>query len=187
MRIILLAATATLFAAPAHADCLGDIKDILARSMTSGPYVMEMTAGDMTMTAEVVPPSAMHSTATLPQMTQEMTVVDGKAWMKAEGTWTALPDAVAEQVAAGLKGAAGMLEQIAAPECLGTQNLDGKDYLAFKYNFAATGVETTSTLYVDPASNLPAVVVGTSTAAGKTTGTRATYRYDPAVTVTAPQ
>ncbi len=187
MRIAVLTAVAALsFAAPAQADCLSDIKDILTRSMTSGPYAMEMTAGDMTMSAEVAPPNAMHSTAALPTMSQEMIVVDGKAWMNAGGNWTALPDSVAAQVTAGLNGAAGMLEQIASPECLGTQNFEGKDYLAFKYTFAATGVDSTSTIYVDPATNLPAITVGTSNAAGKVTDTRASYRYDPAIKITPP-
>lgn len=187
MRIATLAAIAAIsFAAPAQADCLGDLKAILTASLTAGPYVMELTSSSMTMTAEVVPPGAIHSKTVMPAMTQEMTVLDGKAWMKMGETWTAMPDAMATQVSTGINGAAAMVDQITATECLGTQNLEGKDYLAFKYDFALSGAETKSTLYVDPTTRLPAIVVGSATFGGETTDTRATYRYDPSITVSAP-
>ena len=147
---------------------------------------MELTTDQMTMTAEMVPPNAMHSKTVMPEMTQEMTVLDGKAWMERGGAWTAMPDSMAAQMTAGISGAAGMIDQVAGAECLGSQNFEGKDYLAFKYDFAMAGVESSSTLYADPATKLPLLVLGTSTAAGKTTATRATYRYDPSVTVSAP-
>lgn len=174
------------FAAPAQADCLADLKSVLTGSLTGGPYVMELVSDDMTMTAEVVPPASIHATTHIGGATQEMTVLDGKAWMQMGGTWTQMPDTMAAQMTAGVSGAAGMIDQVAGAECLGTQNFEGKDYLAFKYDFAMSGMESSSTLYADPASKLPLLVLGTATAAGKTTSTRATYRYDPSVTVTAP-
>jgi hypothetical protein len=186
MRIVLVAAVAIAFAAPAHADCLTDLKSILTGSLAAGPYVMEMTSDQMTMKAEFVPPDALHATTAVAGGTQEITVTGGKAWMKMGGKWMSMPDAVATQMTAAIGGVGSMIDQVTSPECLGTQNFEGKDYLAFKYDFAATGVTSSSTLYVDPATKLPAIVVGTSTAAGKSTDTRATYRYDPSVTVTAP-
>lgn len=186
MRIFLIAAAAIAVAAPAHADCTADLKAILTGSLAAGPYVMEMTTDQMTMTAEFVPPGALHALTNIGGATQEMTVTGGKGWMKIGANWTAMPDTLAAQMTSSIAGAAEMMDQVTLPQCLGTQNFEGKDYLAFKYDFAAPGVETSSTMYVDPATRLPAIVVGTSTAAGKTTDTRATYRYDPTVTVTAP-
>ncbi|CAN7612837.1 hypothetical protein LJR016_004615 [Devosia sp. LjRoot16] len=187
MRIATLAAlSAIAFAAPAQADCLADLKSVLTGSLTGGPYLMELVSDDMTMTAEVVPPASIHATTHIGGATQEMTVHDGKAWMQMGGAWTAMPDSMAAQMTAGISGAAGMIDQVAGAECLGTQNFEGKDYLAFKYDFAMAGVESSSTLYADPATKLPLLILGTSTAAGKTTATRATYRYDPSVTVSAP-
>ena len=187
MRNPALIALATIaFAAPAQADCLADLKSVLTGSLTGGPYVMELVSDDMTMTAEVVPPASIHATTHIGGATQEMTVLDGKAWMQMGGTWTQMPDNMAAQMTAGVSGAAGMIDQVAGAECLGTQNFEGRDYLAFKYDFAMSGMESSSTLYADPASKLPLLVLGTATAAGKTTSTRATYRYDPSVSVSAP-
>lgn len=187
MRKTALITLATIaFAAPAQADCLSDLKAVLAGSLTGGPYVMELTTDGTTMTAEVVPPSAIHATTSFGDATQEMTVLDGKGWMRVGETWTQMPDTMAAQMTTGLEGAAGMIDQVGDAECLGTQNLEGKDYLAFKYSFAMSGVESSSTLYADPATKLPLVILGTSTAAGKTTDSRATYRYDPSLTVSAP-
>ena len=187
MRIATLAALAAIsLTAPAQADCLADLKAVLAGSLAGGPYVMELTSDGTTMTAEVVPPSAIHATTSIGGATQEMTVLNGKGWMRVGESWTQMPDTMAAQMTTGLEGAAGMLDQVGDAECLGTQNLEGKDYLAFKYSFAMAGVESSSTLYTDPATKLPAIILGTSTAAGKTTDSRATYRYDPSVTVSAP-
>ena len=183
----LIALAAIAFAAPAQADCLADLKSVLTGSLTGGPYVMELVSDDMTMTAEVVPPASIHATTHIGGATQEMTVLDGKAWMQMGGTWTQMPDTMAAQMTAGVSGSAGMIDQVAGAECLGTQNFEGRDYLAFKYDFAMSGMESSSTLYADPASKLPLLVLGTATAAGKTTSTRATYRYDPRVSVSAPR
>ena len=186
MRIALAALAVVSLTAPAHADCIGDLKAVLTGSLSAGPYVMELTTDQMTMAAEMVPPNAMHSKTVMPEMTQEMTVLDGKAWMKMGEAWTAMPDAMATQMTAAFTGAAGMMDQVTSAECLGTQNLEGKDYLAFKYDFDIAGAQTTSTLYVDPATRLPAIVIGSATMGGTTTDTRATYRYDPSIIVSAP-
>ena len=102
MRIATLATVAALaFTAPAQADCLADLKSVLVGSLTGGPYVMELVSDDMTMTAEVVPPAAIHAKTLIGGATQEMTVHDGKAWMQMGGTWTAMPDSMAAQMTAG--------------------------------------------------------------------------------------
>lgn len=186
LKATLIALAALAFSAPAQADCLADLKSVLVGSLTGGPYVMELTSDGTTMTAEFVPPSSLHATTRIGGTTQEMTVVDGKGWMQIGGSWKAMPDALASQMTSGIAGAAGMIDQVGDAECLGTQNFEGKDYIAFKYSFATAGVESSSTLYVDPATKLPSIVIGSATAAGKTTDTRATYRYDPSVTVAAP-
>lgn len=181
---------AALVAGPAQADCLEDIKTILANSLTSGPYAMEMTseAGGMTINAEVVPPKAMRSKTVVADTTMEVTVLDGKAWMdmgQGEG-WTALPDTMADTMMAGFQGAAEMLDSVTAEECLGTQNVDGRDLLAFKYDITMSSVLSKSTMYVDPASRLPVILDSVSDVGGTRTDTRAVYRYDPTITVVAP-
>jgi len=188
MRIATLAAFAALaFTVPAQADCLSDIKDILNRSMASGPYAMSIDSPGMKMTSNVVPPGGFHSTIETGGVKQEMIVLDGKAWSNMAGQgWTAMPEAVAAQIAATVLDVAAMNDQIKAPECLGTQNVDGRDLLAFKYDMSMMGVDSTNQLYADPATGLPAVVETKATVGGQTSETKAVYRYDPSITISPP-
>jgi len=188
MRIATLAAFATLaFAVPAQADCLSDIKDILNRSMASGPYSMSVDSPEMKMTSSVVPPGGFHSTIETGGMKQEMIVLDGKAWSNMAGQgWTAMPEAVAAQITSTVLNVAAMNEQIKAPECLGNQNIDGRDLQAFKYEMSMMGVDSTNQLFVDPATGLPAIVETKATVGGQTSETKAVYRYDPSITISPP-
>lgn len=188
MRIATLAAFATLaLAVPAQADCLSDIKDILNRSMASGPYAMSVDSPEMKMTSSVVPPGGFHSTIETAGLKQEMIVLDGKAWSNMAGQgWTAMPEAVAAQITSTVLNVAAMNEQIKAPECLGTQNVDGRDLQTFKYEISMMGVDSTNQLFVDPATGLPAIVETKATVGGQTTETKAVYRYDPTITISPP-
>jgi hypothetical protein len=181
---------ATLVAGPAQADCREDIKTILASSLTSGPYAMDLTseAGGFSITAEMVPPDAMHSKTVMAESTSEMTVVDGQAWMNmgAGSGWTALPDTVADSMMAGFQAANDMLDSVTAEECLGTQTVDGRDLLAFRYDITMSTLVTKSTMYADPATRLPVILETQSDVGGKSTDTRAVYRYDPSIKVVAP-
>lgn len=179
---------AALVAGPAHADCREDIKTILASSLTSGPYAMDMTseAGGLTLTAEVVLPSAMHSKTVVAGTASEMTVLDGKAWMNMGTGWTALPDNTADAMMAGFQAANDMLDSITAEECLGTQTVDGRDLLAFRYDITMATLLTKSTMYADPATKLPVILETQSEVGGKSTDTRAVYRYDPSIKIVAP-
>jgi hypothetical protein len=58
--------------------------------------------------------------------------------------------------------------------------------LGYQYDFAMEGMSSASTLYVDPATNLPVRAEGKAEIAGTETETVATYTYDPTLTVTAP-
>ncbi len=188
MRIATLAAFAAVaFAAPAQADCLSDIKDIVNRSMTSGPYSMSIDSPDMKMTSDVIPPGSFHSKMDIAGTSQEMIIVDGKAWSNMAGQgWTAMPDSVAAQVTATVTNAAAMTDAITAPECLGTQNVEGRDLLAFKYDMTFMGVDSTNQMFVDPASGLPALMQTKATIGGQASETKASYRYDPSITISPP-
>lgn len=188
MRIATLAAFAIIaFAAPAQADCLSDIKDVLNRSMSSGPYAMTVDSPEMKMTSSVVPPGGFHSTIETGGLKQEMIVLDGKAWSNMAGQgWTEMPEAVAAQITTTVLNIAAMNEQIKAAECLGTQNVEGRDLQAFKYDLSMMGVDSTNQMFVDPASGLPAIMQSTATVGGQTSETKASYRYDPSITISPP-
>lgn len=179
---------ATLIAGPAQADCREEIKTILASSLTSGPYAMDMTseAGGIAIAAEVVPPNAMHSKTVMADATSEVTVLDGQAWMNMGSGWTALPDSTADAMMAGFTAAEAMLDSVTAEECLGTQTVDGRDLLAFRYDITMTTVLTKSTMYADPATRLPVILETQSEVGGKSTDTRSVYRYDPTIKIVAP-
>lgn len=179
---------ATLVAGPAQADCLEDIKTILASSLTSGPYAMELTseASGLVINAEIVPPGSMHSKTVTADATSEVTVLDGRAWMNMGAGWTELPDTTADAMMAGFRAADAMLDSVTGETCLGTQTIDGRDLLAFSYDITMATVLTKSTMYVDPATRLPVILETQSEVGGKSTDTRAVYRYDPTIKVVAP-
>lgn len=188
MRIIILAALSTLLlAGTAQADCLDDIKDIVTRSMNSGPYEMKVDTADMQMTSTFVPPGNFHSTMKTQGTVQEMTIVDGKAWSSIAGKgWMALPDSVAAQVSQTVLNVKAIVGGITSPECLGNQNVDGRELTAYKYQLTMMGVDSNNTLYVDPAMGLPALMETTGTIGGQTTETKASYRFDPSITISPP-
>lgn len=188
MRIAIFAALSTLLlAGTAQADCLGDLKDIVTRSMNSGPYEMTVDTAEMKMTSNFVPPGNFHSIVETEGVSQEMIISNGKAWNNMGGQgWVALPDSVAAQVSDSVLNIDTIVGGIQSPECLGNQNVDGRDLATYKYQMSMMGVDSQTTLYVDSATGLPAKMESTSTIGGQTTETKAVYRFDPSITISPP-
>ena len=193
MRIALaLLASAVAFAAtPVLADpCVDEIKAAMGKAMTSGPMKMESTisgATAMTMTGEIVPPANMHAIVDTAGQVIEMTILDGKAWMKMAGAWTELPAAAAEQMAAGFDMAnIDALDTMTEAQCLGTTNVGGKDLKSYAWKLDVDGTSTVNRALVDPASNVPVQMETDVTAAGAVTNVVVKYVYDPSITITAP-
>jgi hypothetical protein len=71
--------------------------------------------------------------------------------------------------------------------CLGTVNVDGKDYIGYRADpgKADDGVELAATIYVEPASGLPALNIVAPTAGGDAR-LKATYSYADDITVDPP-
>jgi hypothetical protein len=193
MRIaIALFATVAAFAAtPVLADsCVDEIKAAMGKAMTSGPMRMESTIGgaaQMSMKGEIVPPANMHAVVDTAGQVIEMTILDGKAWMNMAGTWTELPAAAAEQMAAGFNMAnTDALDTMTEPQCLGTTNVDGKDLISYAWKLDVEGSSTVNRALVDPANGAPVRMETDVTAQGAVTNVVVDYVYDPAVTITAP-
>jgi hypothetical protein len=191
LPVLLALAASPLLSAPALADCADDIRDIMARSLDSGPYHIETTvtspAGDVAMTGEIVPPTGMHVKTVTGGMTTEMTFIDGKGWMQMAGTWTELPPEVAGTMTdafspKSLEVLAGMTDA----QCLGEQSFDGGSGLQFSYAYAVAGIDTQTTLYADPATKLPVRLESRAEISGMKTETVANYRYDAAIKLTPP-
>ena len=193
MRISLaFLATAAAFAAtPVLADpCVDEIKAAMGKAMTSGPMRMESTitgATAMSMKGEIVPPANMHAVVDTAGQVIEMTILDGKAWMNMAGTWTELPAAAAEQMAAGFNMAnTDALDTMTEPQCLGTTNVDGKDLISYAWKLDVEGSSTVNRALVDPTNGAPVRMETDVTAQGAVTNVVVDYVYDPAVTITAP-
>jgi hypothetical protein len=191
LSLVLALAATPFLSAPAFADCADDIKAILKAAQTSGPYRMETTvsssAGDMTMTAEVIPPTAMHSVTDVGGQTMEMTFLDGKGWMNMAGTWTELPPEQAATITQMFDPAIIDSGELTNEECVGVANVDGMDVMQYNYTFGMQGVTSDNVMYVDPESGLPIGLEATSDVGGETAETSVTYEFDDSVTVTAPQ
>lgn len=193
MRLSLLVALAAspLLSAPAFADCADDIRDIMARSIASGPYHMETKvtspAGDVSMTGEIVPPTGMHVKTVTAGQTTEMTFIDGKGWMQMAGNWTELPPEMAGTMTEAFSPKSlEVLAGITDAQCMGEKAIEGGNALAFSYAYAVSGIDTVTTLYADPATRLPVRLESKADVAGMKTETVATYRYDASITLTAP-
>ena len=193
MRIALaFLVTASAFAAtPVLADpCVDEIKAAMGKAMSSGPMKMESTisgATQMSMKGEIVPPANMHAVVDTAGQVIEMTILDGKAWMNMAGTWTELPAAAAEQMAAGFNMAnTDALDTMTEPQCLGTTNVDGKDLKSYAWKLDVEGSSTINRALVDPANGAPTRMETDVTASGAVTNVVVDYTYDPAVKITAP-
>lgn len=185
-KLALFALAAIALVSPACADCVGDLKASLTRSHDSGPYAVELVSDHMTMTAEIVPPNDIHATLLAAGAPQEVTIIAGKGWMKVDGTWTSISDMLAAQMAGDISQAVRTLDQVGTTQCLGEQSFEGSDYTTFKYEVTAAGAASSATIYVDPATNLPAIMLVTEQVAGEAHDTRASYRYDASITISPP-
>ena len=144
-------------------------------------------ATQMTMKGEIVPPANMHAIVDTAGQVIEMTILDGKAWMNMAGTWTELPAAAAEQMAAGFNMAnTDALDAMTEAQGLGTTNVDGKDVLSYAWKLDVEGSSTVNRAFVDPANGAPTRMETDVTAQGAVTNVVVNYTYDPSVTITAP-
>jgi hypothetical protein len=192
LRLALSLGLALGLTAPALADCASDIKDIVARSISSGPFSVDTTvdssAVDTVMHAEMVPPDAFHTIATIDGKTFETIAVDGRSYVNNSGSWSELPPASNIDAADVFSNEA--LRSIATmrdTQCLGSETIDGQTYLVFGFGFRSDMVTSTTRLLVDPTSRLPARTETSMSMSGIAADSVSIYTYDPTITVTAPE
>ena len=187
MRLLSAAVlAAALSTSPANADCVDDFKTILAAPTTAGPYVLESTSGQGkgSTTIEVAASDAAHLKRNGGNSSEEFIWLDGHAWQKIEQKWAAVPP---ESMHLDMILPTTLLDHVGSAECLGTQQFDGKDYLAFSADLPGPGMA--ATVYADLSTHLPAVLtVFTVHGAAREMALFSTYRYryDPSIAVSAP-
>jgi hypothetical protein len=191
MRTLLL--IAALVPAPALADCKDEIKDIMDRSSLAGPYRTEATVKSETrsgvVTSDIVPPDGLRTRSEIGGKTRELVKIGGQVWAN-EGTgWKELPPAMAARIAQVTDSARTLAPNLVGDaQCPGTQTVEGRSYTVYTYKMDAPGgkVSSTNTLYVDPASRLPARIVAETRSGASKTSTDIRYVYDATIKLEPP-
>jgi hypothetical protein len=178
----------------AQADCDQDLKDILKRTMNSGPFHVDgkitAKASDSTLSADMIPPNAMRTRISTNGKAIETVKIGPKFWMGDGKSWHAMPEAfgtLAGKFTANLDDVAP--DYVKGAQCLGPKTLDGVDYLAyaFKMNLPGGAFTGDGMLYVDPKSNLLARQIIDGTGGGIKSHTDKKFTYDPAIKIEPPK
>jgi hypothetical protein len=176
LRIAAVAALA-LWTGPAlsaGASCKDEVVAAFLKQHASRAFTMvaqiNSDAGPVELTVEYVPPDRMRQKIVAPgqAMPLETVLVGTRAWSLNGNKWEELLPAIAQTMIAQVHEA--IVEppkDVGEYECLGKTAIDGKEYLAYRSVEKGTGAPTGSTLtkpvhrtvYVDPATGLPALNV----------------------------
>ena len=116
---------------------------------------------------------------------QEWARTGTRAWSRQGGAWEELMPAIAQTIIAQVReGVVDPPKDVGEFECLGKATIDGKGYLAYrsveKPEAAAKGAGGTPvhrTVYVDPATGLPAINIVAEEQGGATPLFKGVYTY----------
>jgi hypothetical protein len=165
--------TLVLSAGPAlsaDASCKEAVVAAFAKQRASKAFTMTAEvkgeSGPAQITAEYLPPDRMHQTIMAPgQPALETVLVGTRAWSRQGGAWEELMPAIAQTIIAQVReGVVDPPKDVGEFDCLGKATIDGKEYLAYRSvekpeaaAKGAGGAPLHRTVYVDPATGLPAI------------------------------
>lgn len=182
---VIVSATVT----PSLADCKADLAAVL-KAQTSTPYRVEMTSTangqSKRMTAEVVFPGSFHIKAD----GMEMVMVKKKAWMKAGGTWQAMPAEAGAMMSSMIEsGVSKGIDAVKNVQCLGSQDYEGQSYDAYRFASSgeAMGISSTAEVTLYANGDMPAWVVVDGEAMGTRSVTVQKITPDPSITIKPPK
>jgi hypothetical protein len=144
-------------------------------------------SGPAEITVEYVPPDRMRQTIVAPgQPAPLVTVLVGtRAWSRQVGKWEELMPALVQTIIAQVRDA--VVEppkDVGEFECIDKATIDGKEYLAYRSlekpsatAKGSAGQPVHRTVYVDPATGLPALNIVAEEAPGAVPLFRAVYAY----------
>ncbi len=199
MRRVLIAVATSIVMSPvaAHADCKGEVLAAFEKQRTSKAFRVSMdqptAEGDVKMTIDYIPPAKMLQTVVSPAMPgPQQTMLDGeRAYSGSDGAWEELLPQFTQSIVAEVKTAVG--EPARNPgefECLGKVSYDGKDLVGYRTKpqseDTGAGEGVTRTVYIDPASGLPAYNIIASAKASETPVARVVYSYPGDIVIEAP-
>ncbi|MFN0218665.1 MAG: hypothetical protein ACKVP4_07620 [Hyphomicrobium sp.] len=193
-----LAALAVALASPATAaDCTADVLAAFEKQRASKAFRVAMTQptadGPVQMTVDYMPPNRMRQTvigANMPGEQQTILIGD-RAFAGSDGAFEELLPQFTQSIISEVQAAVGRAPQnLGAFECLGKASLEGKDLIAYRTLDADAAKNTPEslarTVYIDPASSLPAFnIVAARSGAGEPV-LKATYSYPSDIEIVAP-
>lgn len=201
MRLVglfVLAATVMPAAALAE-DCTKEVLGAFEKQRTSKAFRVATTQhtpdGPVDITVEYIPPSKMRQTmkgAKIPNGRQ--TLVDGERAFAAEGDiWEEMTPQFAQAAVNDVKVTLAPPDKAPGEfECAGKAQVDGKEYLGFRLKPTAAakpadGPQLFRTIFVDPASGLPALNIVAAENAIDKPASKVIYSYPADLDIQAPE
>jgi hypothetical protein len=199
MRHCFLPLLLLVAAGPAVADdCTKDVVAAFDKQRTSKAFRVEFSQptsdGEVQMKIDYMPPDKMLQTVTSPAMPgeQQTMLVGSRAFAGTSGSFEELLPQFTQSIVAEVKEAIGGTPQnLGSFECLGAVKLDNQDLVAYRTaSKPAAGADPSKiiarTIYVDPASGLPAFNVVAALAGGADPVMKVRYSYPTDIEIVAP-
>lgn len=179
-------------------DCSKDVLAAVEKQRTSKAFRVALTQGTaegpVDMTVDYLPPDRMLQTVTGKHMpgAQQTMLVGGRAFSGSEGAFEELEPHLVQSVAAEVATAVGKPTNVGQFDCVGKLTYDGKELLAYRAvdKDAKPGTNPDEvlarTIYVDPASGLPAFNVVAPVSGKGEPALKVTYSYPTDLVIEAP-
>jgi hypothetical protein len=154
----------------ADSSCKDQVAEAFVKQRASHAFSMvaqlKGESGPAEITVEYLPPDRMRQQIVAPNQTPLETVLVGqRAWSRQGGAWEELMPAIAQTIIAQVRQAVvDPPKDVGEFECMGKTKIDGKEYLAYR-SVEKSGADARGslvravhrTIYVDPATGLPAI------------------------------
>lgn len=186
------------FVTPASAEnCAKDVAAAFEKQRTSKAFRVAMTQpsaeGPVDMTVDYMPPDRMMQTVKASHMPgdQQTILVGSRAFAGSSGAFEELLPQFTQSIVSEVARAVGPPGDLGEFECLGKLDFDGKQLNAYRTSDKAkagtdAGQIMARTIYVDPATGLPAFnVVATIDGKGEPV-MKASYSYPTDIEIEAP-
>jgi len=177
-------------ATAAQASCKDQVTAAFAKQRSAPAFSMvaQLTSanGPAEISVDYIAPDRMRQKISAPgQDAVETVLVGTRAWSRQGPNWEELMPAIAQTIIAQVREAVvDPPKDVSEFECLGKVTVDGKEYLGFRSvernappPGAGPGASVRRTIYVDPATGLPAENVVADEAPGAVPAFKGVYTY----------
>lgn len=185
-----------LATAAAAADCKAEVLAAFEKQRQTKAFRSYSESpgekGPIKVTVDYMPPAKMHQTVVTPDHPApiETIAIQRWAWATMGGGWEELQPQFSQSAVAAMKDV--LVEPLKDPgdmTCLGKVTYDGKEYLGYE-NVGKAGdagqPQLKRTVYIDPATGLPAVNVVSDTKDGAAPVYKGVYSYPDDIAIDSP-